>query len=103
SCFAPFPLLPSFPTRRSSDLAIASVVMGIGLVCGHFARVGASVQRVSITGSTKCIRGFYLGLDRGCCQVSSFDWKGHLSYFPTLDRKSTRLNSSHDQISYAVF
>src|SRR2546428_10172798 len=22
---------------------------------------------------------------------------------PTLDRKSTRLNSSHDQISYAVF
>src|SRR2546421_4813011 len=24
-------------------------------------------------------------------------------HVPTLDRKSTRLNSSHDQISYAVF
>src|SRR2546428_10320592 len=30
---------------------------------------------------------------------------GHPSYCqkPDLDRKSTRLNSSHDQISYAVF
>src|SRR3989440_7392590 len=26
-----------------------------------------------------------------------------VSFFPQLDRKSTRLNSSHDQISYAVF
>src|SRR2546430_13532303 len=35
------------------------------------------------------------------------EWAKHLegSYFPleTLDRKSTRLNSSHSQISYAVF
>src|SRR2546421_9609892 len=28
---------------------------------------------------------------------------GHLVVAQTLDRKSTRLNSSHDQISYAVF
>src|SRR2546428_3649188 len=27
----------------------------------------------------------------------------HPSHRPGLDRKSTRLNSSHDQISYAVF
>src|SRR2546428_5986184 len=27
----------------------------------------------------------------------------HASLMPRLDRKSTRLNSSHDQISYAVF
>src|SRR2546427_1952016 len=26
-----------------------------------------------------------------------------ISFVPTLDRKSTRLNSSHSQISYAVF
>src|SRR2546430_11032205 len=26
-----------------------------------------------------------------------------LDKFPTIDRKSTRLNSSHSQISYAVF
>src|SRR2546428_4565263 len=31
----------------------------------------------------------------------SADWT--LSSLPRTDRKSTRLNSSHDQISYAVF
>src|SRR5712664_4795708 len=29
--------------------------------------------------------------------------RGRVSRHPTVDRKSTRLNSSHDQISYAVF
>src|SRR2546421_8533479 len=31
------------------------------------------------------------------------DRKGRGSYVTSADRKSTRLNSSHDQISYAVF
>src|SRR5688572_32103623 len=35
----------------------------------------------------------------GC--VLGFDW--HSSGVTTVDRKSTRLNSSHSQISYAVF
>src|SRR5689334_19283933 len=33
-------------------------------------------------------------------------WASNITYFPTLtlsDRKSTRLNSSHSSISYAVF
>src|SRR2546430_5780262 len=33
------------------------------------------------------------GSNRGCCQ----------SFLPAKDRKSTRLNSSHSQISYALF
>src|SRR5206468_8703885 len=30
-------------------------------------------------------------------------WREAPASWPRLDRKSTRLNSSHDQISYAVF
>src|SRR2546430_6589041 len=35
-----------------------------------------------------------------CCPVSRFDT---VTWAATRDRKSTRLNSSHSQISYAVF
>src|SRR2546430_13060702 len=40
-------------------------------------------------------RRFYNGQAR--------DYNTALQTFPTVDRKSTRLNSSHSQISYAVF
>ena len=36
-------------------------------------------------------------------QKNSFNMVDVSSKKETLDRKSTRLNSSHDQISYAVF
>src|SRR6266480_6255823 len=39
------------------------------------------------------------GLDPGLCGA----WSRFLSLPPSLDRKSTRLNSSHMSISYAVF
>src|SRR2546430_7288196 len=35
--------------------------------------------------------------------VCNGDWFRAMSYEDVLDRKSTRLNSSHSQISYAVF
>src|SRR2546430_3758727 len=35
--------------------------------------------------------------------VECFDRQGNNYFFQLLDRKSTRLNSSHSQISYAVF
>src|SRR6478672_10043958 len=56
----------TFPTRRSSDLRVATVVVVLLDVDGHLALV-VSCERIG------------------------------------RDRKSTRLNSSHDQISYAVF
>src|SRR2546430_7132276 len=34
---------------------------------------------------------------------NSTPWLGSLHAFELVDRKSTRLNSSHSQISYAVF
>src|SRR5206468_11924414 len=69
-----------FPTRRSSDLKppFASTL---------------SPTRAS-TSET-----FAAGFPRatGCCRT------GRRAAVPSRDRKSTRLNSSHDQISYAVF
>src|SRR2546427_1662392 len=41
---------------------------------------------------------------RSCMVFSSLKMKSNVSTpIPTTDRKSTRLNSSHSQISYAVF
>src|SRR5690554_7662034 len=42
-------------------------------------------------------------LGNALCLTQSQDLKGGLSYQHRADRKSTRLNSSHVRISYAVF
>src|SRR5688500_20221991 len=73
-------ILHSFPTRRSSDLADAFAEAGVA--------VWLSVQAAEPTGSmpgwgTRKHDGLHRNADR--------------------DRKSTRLNSSHLVISYAVF
>src|SRR5690606_41818078 len=80
--------LPSFPTRRSSDLTwIASDNrQGAYEAVTHLLRLGhrkiAFLQGVP---NGRIIRDRYEG------------------YKQALDRKSTRLNSSHVKISYAVF
>src|SRR5207245_9058319 len=89
--------LPSFPTRRSSDLetfedAIAARLRDHGLTV-------ASVESVT------------LGALAGALAGASTDGGPFLGGLVTLDpagergadRKSTRLNSSHGSISYAVF
>src|SRR2546429_6567231 len=70
-------------TRRSSDLTLRLVI------------TGASVSGfgVAVTSAACCF-----GLDRAVevvCPLLGTRWDG--------DRKSTRLNSSHGYISYAVF
>src|SRR5690606_41457181 len=71
--------LPSFPTRRSSDLVVGDEEHGVPDRLDHPApRGGDDVPR-----------GRLEALDEG----------GEL----VRDRKSTRLNSSHVKISYAVF
>src|SRR5689334_22834133 len=72
----------SFPTRRSSDL-LAQARVGAGLRHRH--RAGLRDDR------RHRLRGA-LGLRRH-----------RHGYQPGRDRKSTRLNSSHSSISYAVF
>src|SRR2546430_12304087 len=41
--------------------------------------------------------------DAGRCRARERGSRGGTDHGRTLDRKSTRLNSSHSQISYAVF
>src|SRR5690606_39457056 len=38
-----------------------------------------------------------------CCKLTVYDWLKDIPDTLTQDRKSTRLNSSHVKISYAVF
>src|SRR5206468_12761216 len=84
--------LPSFPTRRSSDLddypqddktrsATANVFASTS---DSYGAIGRSDSACSLTSPVRRT------MRRGPRQASR-------------DRKSTRLNSSHDQISYAVF
>src|SRR5205814_10013109 len=93
----PLCVLHSFPTRRSSDLDCADCL-------------GSSVS-VAYDGPIS-VPSFGKTLASGC------DWSGRLAgvatdternmplrslYCGLTDRKSTRLNSSHLGISYAVF
>src|SRR5688572_31656592 len=73
--------LHSFPTRRSSDLP-PELELARALACEH--------DRVAIRPEGG------IEVDEGIV--------GQLASLRTIrDRKSTRLNSSHSQISYAVF
>src|SRR5690606_41186787 len=88
--------VPSFPTRRSSDLGLAAagaVTQGVfrnpvadpGLIG---VSSGAALAAVAVIVLQNSWLGFWV------------NWLGH---FALPDRKSTRLNSSHVKISYAVF
>src|SRR5690606_41213151 len=69
--------LPSFPTRRSSDLR-TSLMKKLGM---HDV---ASLTRFAI-------------------EIGLIESRGRNGSLVSKDRKSTRLNSSHVKISYAVF
>src|SRR5947199_6825135 len=76
---------PSFPTRRSSDLKRHSPSVDtqnrVRCSCGRYTiSTSAPLSRTSDTGALE-----------------------KMVYRPQEDRKSTRLNSSHLGISYAVF
>src|SRR5207253_11070413 len=82
-CPRDIPTLHSFPTRRSSDLIAAS---SVAPRTRRLARVIAEELR------------------DGSIVADCLRWKRNLgSASEEGDRKSTRLNSSHVAISYAVF
>src|SRR5207253_8841500 len=83
---------PSFPTRRSSDLLYVAQVDGHG----SFA---IPLKEITPTGGDAGIKVKCKQKDRYYVFV---DGKPTGQTCPT-DRKSTRLNSSHVAISYAVF
>src|SRR5207244_13399339 len=96
-------VLPSFPTRRSSDLLICCVAPGAA-----FAQtVGASLQGTVHDPSGAVVPGAEVeirNVETGAARMLKADESGRWRE-PVLlpgDRKSTRLNSSHQIISYAV-
>src|SRR5699024_11680006 len=78
--------LPSFPTRRSSDLAVALVVHPVEPEAQRAARAALGRLR-----------------ERPQHQLRKRHRHGDRAVDQEVDRKSTRLNSSHVSISYAVF
>src|SRR5690606_40618006 len=85
----------SFPTRRSSDLA--------KIMLENFKKfTGVYPKTIFTNGSIA--RSYLLAYKE--IKVRELQFKSLFSksvYFDKLDRKSTRLNSSHVKISYAVF
>src|SRR5439155_26882241 len=82
--------LHSFPTRRSSDLADRSSSTS-----------GAVIQNTETVEGLRDLQRARAALG----DIRLFDGPalGHAGQRRVLDRKSTRLNSSHVAISYAVF
>src|SRR5207249_5292622 len=89
---SPPPPLHSFPTRRSSDLInTARYGQTRGIMRSLF--LLPTVQRELDT---------ILSLDPKNTRAQSLAGNVYMT-LPRIDRKSTRLNSSHVSISYAVF
>src|SRR5207245_3386771 len=95
------PALPPFPTRRSSDLlpvtadpdvSFPAVYVGVG-------QPGAAPQELEAQVMQK-IEGAVAGIGN-IDSITSWAVEGQANMM--VDRKSTRLNSSHGSISYAVF
>src|SRR5206468_9518606 len=102
SVFVPRPAthrdLHSFPTRRSSDLKQAATPASIVLTTTKLIRrsVPERVEpglKPNQPNARTNVPPMTIG--RSCPGIAWFGFNP--------DRKSTRLNSSHDQISYAVF
>src|SRR5207247_10815354 len=102
SLFGLRPHRPSFPTRRSSDLEPA-----FERADHELAVVGAEeVPRVLVGFLRRALGDVVrdrLLPRRGDLQVAGQDLPRDRVISVALDRKSTRLNSSHEWISYAVF
>src|SRR5205085_9016452 len=84
--------LHSFPTRRSSDL-------------GRLERGEVWVARKARVPRHRVdrIAPQVDDVRAGTADVQHVQWRGARARENAEDRKSTRLNSSHSQISYAVF
>src|SRR5690606_42107494 len=85
--------LPSFPTRRSSDLcSMASSVEERKPAWLAFSRT-SHIDMLFVFASSRALSTVVLPIPL----------PGKLMMRLSADRKSTRLNSSHVKISYAVF
>src|SRR5206468_12277509 len=95
------PDLHPFPTRRSSDLELVIELLSDPLAHLLGQRLGVKPGGEALDQRQQEHRVSQVGLDR-LRDSGVLDLHRHL-VAGDRDRKSTRLNSSHDQISYAVF
>src|SRR5690606_40274959 len=96
-CYHPLRSLHSFPTRRSSDLVhifddVINAVIGRNLNDTVHPEEDRSLTYHEALHLMGFPENFVL-----------LDGKKHINHIAQKDRKSTRLNSSHVKISYAVF
>src|SRR5690348_18194538 len=97
ACSDDHPVLHSFPTRRSSDLGHLRDGVGTAQGAGALEHLGEGDRP-----GLGHVRREQRGSEREQCEEGELD--EHRSILRGwLDRKSTRLNSSHPSISYAVF
>src|SRR5699024_12531476 len=102
SSSAPLPHLPAVPTRRSSDLRLFSFLIPTAALSLQIQVSGLPGPDIHLNRTFRQI----LFIDRQnifCTDVNPFLCLGDRQLLPGQDRESTRLNSSHVSISYAVF
>src|SRR5690606_41286199 len=91
--------LHSFPTRRSSDLRVGDVLVhGLHQLEDGLAPLGVALERLQsgdLDDRNVVARELVLAEQLADLELDQLE--------DLLDRKSTRLNSSHVKISYAVF
>src|SRR5699024_11717781 len=92
--------LHSFPTRRSSDLLIKNAFLIMIISPGYSFLIIVSL--VSVYFIMKFIPALFF-IFGGITYAFITTWLGLHAFNNVKDRKSTRLNSSHVSISYAVF
>src|SRR5207248_6507130 len=92
--------LPSFPTRRSSDLATVKDFVDSHEYLRPLATVQGDLKDVQRPWAVKAILA---NVPRGGRVLEIGAGQPFVADLLARDRKSTRLNSSHRTISYAVF
>src|SRR5207253_11473535 len=95
-CFTAPLALPSFPTRRSSDLALLGDPLELG-------RGGDSPAALAREDAQQRGQRQHPADGHGGARAGDRGERADRGEQPVQDRKSTRLNSSHVAISYAVF
>src|SRR5207244_9985472 len=95
--------LPSFPTRRSSDLVVGEGAAGSkgSDAWSWNAKDASPVKAISGSGDPAVVVRMPAARSSDAAQAAA-DGLAAKAKLGGLDRKSTRLNSSHQIISYAV-